>query len=193
MVAGSNVIHDKGISTNTRNRQHATGHTLAHNKKIRLHTLPIDAHHLACATEASLNLVSRHQHVILRTQITNSLNISVVGNNHTALALDRFNEYSANIWVSFQHALKVFQVVVFKQFEASSERAELMIARRVVASARSRDRAAPEISSREQNVGLVVGDALGAVAPTAGQFASCLIGFDAGVHGNQFFVAKELG
>lgn len=148
--------------------------------------------HVTSTAETSLDLISAHKHVVLSAKFTDFLDISGLGNNDTTLTLDRLNEDTSNVRISLEHALQVSSVVVVEQLEARSEGTELLVTRLIVASAGRGDRATPEVTSGEQNNGLVVWDALRTVGPSSHQFASGLVGLTATVHRDEFVIAQQV-
>lgn len=144
------------------------------------------------ATEPSLNLVSDHQDIVLSAQFPYFPQVSLIGQDYPTFTLDRLQEHTGHVWVSLQHPLEIFAVIVLEQWEARGEGPELRVADRVITRARGCDGATPEVIGGEEDVGLVIGDSFHAVAPPTDQFHRGLICFDSAVHGDELVVAEEV-
>lgn len=86
---------------------------------------------------------------MLLAECLHSLKVAIVRDNYSTFTLDWLHKDSASVGELGQFGVKGGQIVVLEEVEAGSERAELVIPRRVITRPRSSNRTTPEISRRE--------------------------------------------
>ena len=88
--------------------------------------------HLACATEAGLNLICDQQHIKLGAQVAHALQVAVRRNDDASFTLDRLNADGANVWILDELSSQVCQVIILEHIKAGRERTEICVASRVI-------------------------------------------------------------
>jgi len=105
--------HNLLLAENSRDRVHATTDGLAEEDKVGLDATPLVAEHLTSTGNASLDLVTDHENVVLVTQLAYFSEIVLVGHNNTSFALDRLDQESSSVLaVLLKDLLEIAHVVV---------------------------------------------------------------------------------
>ena len=112
MIARAYVFHDIVICNASANGQHSTRHRFAHNENIGADIFPVNAHHLACSAEASLNFIGAHQYVILCAEFSYLLDVSLFRYYYSTFALNGFNENGADVRIRPKSSFEIGYVIV---------------------------------------------------------------------------------
>jgi len=192
MVTRFDLIHDEVVSHAAGHWEHSAAHGLAHDKDVGSDIFVLNCEHLSSAAKSSLDLICDQKHIELGAQLANLSQVAFLWDDDTTLALDRLDAHSTDVGVSHQHLAQSLNVVIGEDGEAGCKRTEIGIPSWIVTCTRCCDRPAPEVSSREQDLSLVMRDALNTVTPATCHLASCFVSFTARVHWDELVVAEQL-
>ena len=127
-----------------------------------------------------LHLVEDQQHVVLVAELAQPGQIAVGRHDDAGLALDRLDQHGRG--VGRDRALDRGEVAERHRLEARRERAEAVAIVGLGRERRHRGGAAVEVAVSDDDLGLVLGDALDAIAPAARRLDGGLDRLGAGVH-----------
>ena len=142
------------------------------------------AEHLACAGDTRLHLIGNEQHVVLLAEVVALLQIAIIRNKHTSLALDGFcNETADFVAILLESLFKSLGIVVGNADESGSQRTVVGVRTGVVAHGDDGHGASVEVAFAADNLDLVVGNTLLHGTPAAGKLQGCFHTLSTCVHG----------
>ena len=101
------------LAENSRDRVHATTDGLAKEDKVGLDATPLVAEHLTSAGNASLDLVTDHEDVVLVAELAHFSEVVLIRDNNTCFALDGLDQESSSVLaVLLENLLEIAYVVV---------------------------------------------------------------------------------
>ena len=127
---------------------------------------------------------------LVGAQLADAAQVALRRDDDAALALDRLDEHRDG--VGRDGGLERREVAVGHLHEAGRERTEAAAGVGVVGEADDGGRPAVEVARRDDDLGLVGGDALDVVAPLAGDLDRGLDGLGAGVHRQHQVLAAQV-
>lgn len=132
MVARSDLVHNEGVRQTATHRQHASGHTLAHDQNVWSHVLVLHGKHLASAAKTCLNLICDKKHIELSTKLSYSCEVTILRNDNSTFALNWLDTDGTNVWVLCELGTKGSHIVIGEKFKASSEGSKVVVASWVI-------------------------------------------------------------
>eukprot|EP00515_Schizochytrium_aggregatum_P017286 CAMPEP_0202097642 /NCGR_PEP_ID=MMETSP0965-20130614/1310_1 /ASSEMBLY_ACC=CAM_ASM_000507 /TAXON_ID=4773 /ORGANISM="Schizochytrium aggregatum, Strain ATCC28209" /LENGTH=849 /DNA_ID=CAMNT_0048666027 /DNA_START=98 /DNA_END=2648 /DNA_ORIENTATION=+ len=193
VLSGFDVEHDLVVAKHGGHGVHAATEGLAEDDDVRADVLVVHAEHAAGAAEASLDLVCDHEHVVLGAEVAHALEVALVRDEDAGLALDGLEHVRGDVGVALELGLERGEVVVGHELETGHVGAKVGVAGGVRGGGDGGEGASPEVVLGEDDDSLVARDALLDVAPAAGELDGGLTALHAGVHGEHFVVAEEVG
>lgn len=131
---------------------------------------------------------------MLLTELLYIRHVSIVGNNHTGLALDGLDHEGSDVGpILLKLGLQTGQVVILDTREARHIGTKSSVGRRVIGTGNSRQSAAPEVVAGKDNAGLVLWDALDIIAPPTGKLDGGFAALHSSIHWEDAVVAKVGG
>ena len=151
------------------------------------------AQHLTRTSDTCLHLVGDEQHLVLLTQVVALLQITLVRNEHTCLALNRLSDECAHfLAMLLQRLLERLRIVVRNADETRSQWSVVSVRTGVVAHGNHRYSTSVEVTATAYNLDLVVRNSFLHSTPAASQLQSGLNTFGTGIHWQHAIVAKEV-
>ena len=120
MRAGLNGQHDVLATQNTGHRIHSTGDGLAQQHQIRLDSTPFVAEKLPRPGNTGLDLIADQQGIVLIAQGSGLLQVILVRNNNSCLALDGFDQEGSQVGACFLERFAQSGLVVVRDRLISS-------------------------------------------------------------------------
>src|SRR3989304_10316257 len=145
--------------------------------------------HFSRSPPACLNFIKYQEYPILRTNLSNFLEIAWAGNQNSSFPLNSFNEKCYRI-----RGYRLFQpvnIIVCDFLETSRKRAKIPIRIFIGGESNNRCRASVEIILTDYYFGFVWLHFLSLVSPSPCYLDSCLYGLCTSIHGQSNFHSCE--
>jgi hypothetical protein len=191
VVAGVEHVHDFVVGQERADGIEAAAQRLADDQAVGADAFPLVGEHLAGAAQAALDLVADQQHVVLLAEGRGLLEEALGRNDDAGLALNGLDDEGAG--VRRDGRFESLGVAEGDDLEARGEGAEAVLVLVLGREAHDGRGAAVEVVGADDDLGLVLLDALDLVAPLTRALDGGLDGFGAGVHGQDLVVAGQLG
>ncbi|MPN09434.1 hypothetical protein SDC9_156724 [bioreactor metagenome] len=188
---GSGKKHSQHVlvGRDGRNRHHPAAQGLAHDDDVGVDSFMLEGKGFSGAAEPGLDLVYRKQEVVLPGDGLQSLEESISRHDHAGLSLDGFHENPDRIFI---HCLfHRFEVVVGYDDESRGEGSVIVLCVGIDGEGYDGDRSSVEIVGEDDDLGLVLFNALDHVAPFPHGLDGRFDGFRAGVHGEDHFFPRK--
>ena len=192
MSARLDSEHDVLPAENAGDRVHAAADSLAEKNDIGLDAGPLVAEQLACSCDTSLDLVDHHENVVLVAKLAHAAEVVIIGHHNTSLALNGLDKEASDLLAVYLEGLLQSGSIVVgdrlagrraRRANAGQVRAIVLPALRVGRHCDGGKSPAVEVLRDAEHQRLVLGNALGLVAPLARNLDGRLHGFRASVHG----------
>ena len=170
MLAGLQDAQNLGIGEHSRDRIEAARERLADQGHVGFDTLVFFGEQLTGAAKAGLDLIKNQRNAVLGAERAHFREITLRRDHHAGFALDRLDQEGHGVFIDSR--AEGFDIAERNGLEAGRERAKAGAGVRIGREADNAHGAAMEIVGANDDLGLVLCNALDLVTP----FADCLDG-----------------